>query len=171
MKEVKFRWVDKYLIHLTLRFKFAVMAIIPILTLIGLTLVLADHFDENIQQSQQQQAKQYTQKMSNALASAYQYIPDENKQQFLNSLNGDVTLQLEADASRDVQSSAIAGGEATIQGKRIESISRSDQNGLITVANVALPQASGSELFVYSTLFVLIMIIMSFMILILFLTY
>lgn len=160
MKEVKFRWVDKYLIHLTLRAKFAVLAIIPILTLIGLTLVLANHFDDNIQQSQLQQAEQYTQKINNALANAYEYIPEENKQQFLNSLNGDVKLHFKDDASRDIQSSAIAGGEAYIQGNRIESVSRSAPSGLITVANVTLPKSSGSELFVYGTLMLLIMLIM-----------
>lgn len=158
MKEVKFRWVDKYLIHMTLKSKFAVMAIIPILTLIGLTLVLTNHFDKNLQLSQLNQAEQYNQKMNETLATAYRFIPDENKQEFINSLSGDVTLHEENSATRDIQSSAIAGGESYLQGSRIESVSRS-QNGLITVSNIQLKTETSNEYFVYGTLLALIMLI------------
>ncbi|QQX78495.1 methyl-accepting chemotaxis protein [Shewanella sp. KX20019] len=159
MKEVKFRWVDKYLIHMTLKSKFTVMAVIPIFTLIGLTLVLTNHFDENLQQSQLTQAKQYNQQMSDALDKAYQLVADENKQQFLSALSGDISLYDEEKASRDVQTSANQGGGSQVQGNSIESISRSSQNGLITVSNVAVNQESTNEYFVYGTLIGLILII------------
>ncbi|PKG72540.1 chemotaxis protein [Shewanella sp. GutCb] len=159
MKEVKFRWVDKYLIHMTLKSKFAVMAIIPILTLIGFTLVLSHHFDENLQQSQLIQAQQYNQKMSDALDKAYQFVADEDKQPFLNALNGDISLYDENEATRDAKSFASQGGGAQVQGNRIKSVSRS-QNGLITVSNIALEQESSNGYFIYSTLAGLILLIL-----------
>ncbi|MEF1191754.1 methyl-accepting chemotaxis protein, partial [Vibrio parahaemolyticus] len=40
MKEIPFRWIDKYLIHLKIQEKFYLLFILPLLALVILTLVL-----------------------------------------------------------------------------------------------------------------------------------
>lgn len=45
MREVKFRWIDQYLIHMTLKTKFTILAIIPIITLMGLSYILYGQLD------------------------------------------------------------------------------------------------------------------------------
>ncbi|WP_298776584.1 methyl-accepting chemotaxis protein [uncultured Shewanella sp.] len=61
MKEVKFRWVDQYLIHMTLRTKFAILAILPMLALVVLTLVQTHQLNSHFQIQLAQQAKQHEQ--------------------------------------------------------------------------------------------------------------
>lgn len=40
MKEIPFRWIDKYLIHLKIQEKFYLLFVLPLLALVILTLVL-----------------------------------------------------------------------------------------------------------------------------------
>ena len=40
MKEIPFRWIDKYLIHLKIQEKFYLLFLLPLLALVILTLVL-----------------------------------------------------------------------------------------------------------------------------------
>lgn len=42
MKEVAFRWIDRYLIHITLQEKFYLLFLLPIIALISVTTILAD---------------------------------------------------------------------------------------------------------------------------------
>ncbi|MGF1817463.1 methyl-accepting chemotaxis protein, partial [Vibrio splendidus] len=40
MKEIPFRWIDKYLIHLKIQEKFYLLFLLPLIALVILTLVL-----------------------------------------------------------------------------------------------------------------------------------
>ncbi|MCW8327701.1 methyl-accepting chemotaxis protein [Photobacterium sp. SDRW27] len=46
MKEVAFRWIDKYLIHLTLQEKFYLLFLLPIIAVLGVSAILVDAADE-----------------------------------------------------------------------------------------------------------------------------
>ena len=46
MKEVAFRWIDKYLIHLTLQEKFYLLFLLPIIAVISVTAILVDAADD-----------------------------------------------------------------------------------------------------------------------------
>ncbi|WP_299495659.1 methyl-accepting chemotaxis protein [uncultured Shewanella sp.] len=70
MKEVKFRWVDQYLIHMTLKTKFAILAILPILALIVLTLVLSTQFNSHFQTQLARQTQQQEQAINQLSAQA-----------------------------------------------------------------------------------------------------
>ncbi|MCL1143275.1 methyl-accepting chemotaxis protein [Shewanella gaetbuli] len=48
MREVKFRWIDQYLIHMTLKTKFTILAVVPMLMIIGLTLFINHQHHQDI---------------------------------------------------------------------------------------------------------------------------
>ncbi|WOT06590.1 methyl-accepting chemotaxis protein [Shewanella youngdeokensis] len=151
MKAVKFRWVDKFLIHMTLKSKFTVVAIIPILTLVGLTFLLSHNFSKNLQESQLIQAEQYNQKLSDALDKAYRLLPNETKQPFLNAFNGDIRLYTQANTPLEIENIADNGGNSLVVGDHIKSVSRNSQSSLVTVSTIVRPQNSYNDYFVYAT--------------------
>jgi len=86
MKEVKFRWIDQFLIHMTLKTKFALLSIIPIILLVTLTLLISNKFEQtltsnnNIQQQQQRH-------ITDIVARATTYITASQQQQFLTEIS------------------------------------------------------------------------------------
>jgi hypothetical protein len=48
MKEVKFRWIDQYLIHMTLKTKFAILALVPMLMIVGFSVFLNNQFQQTL---------------------------------------------------------------------------------------------------------------------------
>ena len=42
MKEVAFRWIDRYLIHITLQEKFYLLFLLPVIALMSVATILAD---------------------------------------------------------------------------------------------------------------------------------
>ncbi|MCL1144759.1 methyl-accepting chemotaxis protein [Shewanella marinintestina] len=160
MKEVKFRWVDKYLIHMTLKAKFAVLAIIPIIALIGLTILLNAGYKQNLQENQVKQTQNFNQKLNKALDTAYQYIPQEDKAAYLESLQGELTITHQDSATRQLTALANSGGETRIIGNRVESVSMASANGLITTLNSMQIQGGQDQSLAYIALTLLIMIIL-----------
>ena len=160
MKEVKFRWVDKYLIHMTLKAKFAVLAIIPIIALIGLTILLNAGYKQNLQENQVKQTQNFNQKLNKALDTAYQYIPQEDKAAYLESLQGELTITHQDSATRQLTTLANSGGETRIIGNRVESVSMASANGLITTLNSTQIQGGQDQSLAYIALTLLIIIIL-----------
>lgn len=162
MKEVKFRWVDKYLIHMTLKSKFALLAIIPIMTLLGLSALLNSEYKQNAIDNQVAQTQEFNQTLNHALDTAYQYIPDENRDAFLTALNGEVTLYQQQSASHQVSALATKGGEASIQGGKIQSVSAVSPQGLISVLTTGQHNESHNEYLAYIASAILIGVILIF---------
>ncbi|MCG9730682.1 methyl-accepting chemotaxis protein [Shewanella sp. Isolate13] len=160
MKEVKFRWVDKYLIHMTLKSKFALLAIIPIITLLGLSALLNSEYRQNLVDSQVAQTQEFNQTLSHTLDTAYQYIPAENRDAFLNALNGQVAVHQQSNASHQISSLAAKGGEAAIEGDKIRSVSPQSPLGLITVLTTKQNTESHNEYLAYLATAILICIIL-----------
>ncbi|MEZ9596222.1 methyl-accepting chemotaxis protein [Shewanella sp. 10N.261.52.F9] len=160
MKEVKFRWVDKYLIHMTLKAKFAVLAIIPIIALIGLTILLNAGYKQNLQENQVKQTQNFNEKLNKALDTAYQYIPQEDKAAYLESFQGELTITHQDSATRQLTTLANSGGETRIIGNRVESVSMASANGLITTLNSTQIQGGQDQSLAYIALTLLIFIIL-----------
>ncbi|WP_406610583.1 methyl-accepting chemotaxis protein [Agarivorans sp. JK6] len=57
MKEVPFRWIDRFNIHLTLQEKFLLMFAFPMLALLAILLIVSSNVENHLQQLDQQQAQ------------------------------------------------------------------------------------------------------------------
>ena len=123
MREVKFRWIDQYLIHMTLKTKFTILAIIPIITLMGLSYILYGQFNSQLKQSHQQSALADAQKMAELIDLSLQYVADDkadNYQQALISAGfADRQSSLSTKASRLVDN----GGGTLMQGDSLTAYS------------------------------------------------
>ncbi|GIU14538.1 methyl-accepting chemotaxis protein [Shewanella sp. MBTL60-007] len=160
MKEVKFRWVDKYLIHMTLKSKFALLAIIPIITLLGLSALLNNEYRQNLVDSQVAQTQEFNQTLSHTLDTAYQYVPAENRDAFLSALNGQVAVHQQSSASHQISTLAAKGGETAIEGDKVRSVSSQSPLGLITVLTTKLNTENHNEYLGYLATAILICIIL-----------
>lgn len=70
MKEVKFRWIDQYLIHMTLKTKFAILAIVPVLMVLSLALVLNIKFNETLLETHLTQSQKHTNEVNQLVSQA-----------------------------------------------------------------------------------------------------
>ena len=87
MKEVKFRWVDKYLIQTTIRQKFIILASISILAL--LFLAAASHYELGKMSSEFDKylEVQNAQQKQTVVDAALEYIPAQQRQDFLSQIS------------------------------------------------------------------------------------
>ncbi|MCL1140405.1 methyl-accepting chemotaxis protein [Shewanella pneumatophori] len=160
MKEVKFRWVDKYLIHMTLRAKFAVLAIIPIITLLSLAVLLNANYKQNLIESQIAQTDEFNRSLNNALNTAYQFVPQEQRKAFLTALQGEISVNHQQSAPRQLTSVANNGGQTQVVGNKVESTSDIGSNGLITTLTSKQQSQTHNEYMAYLILALLISIIL-----------
>ncbi|PVZ72273.1 methyl-accepting chemotaxis protein [Pelagibaculum spongiae] len=70
MKEVKFRWIDKYLIQLRVKSKFMILGAMAILALVGQTYWLVSHYENGFVAYQQRMDQQYQQQVQQLIDSA-----------------------------------------------------------------------------------------------------
>ncbi|GIU45687.1 hypothetical protein TUM4438_19730 [Shewanella sairae] len=92
MKEVKFRWVDKYLIHMSLKTKFSVLAIIPIIALIGLSVLLNSVHKQNQLDAQVAQAQIFNQQFNDVIDIASQHMSETDLKAFLGAVDGNIAI-------------------------------------------------------------------------------
>lgn len=141
MKEVKFRWIDQYLIHMTLKTKFAILAVIPMVMLIGLALFLNAHNKEILIQSQLatllHNAKQINQLSSQSLSLADLSSTQtaDHLAQLQHRSDPNVSIISSANADSLLQKLANNGGGIDEQGKTLRVVSSVSEQGLITVIN------------------------------------
>lgn len=167
MKEVKFRWIDQYLIHMTLKTKFAILAVIPMLMLIGLALFLNAHYKEVLIQSQlttlQQHAKQINQLASQSLNLAN--VPPTQAAEQLAQLQrqptSNVSITNRANVDSRLQTLANNGGGIHEQGKTLRVVSDVSEQGIITVINAdknnLTQQFDKGQWLIYSVIAVLLL--------------
>lgn len=162
MKEVKFRWIDQYLIHMSLKTKFTVLAIIPIMTLIGLALVLYGLFNHQLSQSHQVTSINNAQQLADAIEISYQHIPIEQQLAFKRALVQQGIATPSDSLTVDVARMASQGGGVNLIDDDINAYSRITNSGLIAHVQVKdLRQALDSaKPYVLTTLVVLTLIIL-----------
>ncbi|ASJ96560.1 methyl-accepting chemotaxis protein [Shewanella marisflavi] len=136
MREVKFRWIDQYLIHMTLKTKFTILAIIPIITLMGLSYILYGQFNNQLKQSHQQSALADAQKMVALIDLSQQYVPktqaDSYQQALINAGFAESKQSLRQDAARLVDN----GGGTMVNGEAIQAFSQASNTGLVAKTQV-----------------------------------
>lgn len=162
MKEVKFRWVDQFLIKLTLKSKFTILALIPILTLIGLSFVLYSQFTLQLAQSQQSLALQQTKAISQVVTLSQQFIPQEQRNEFVKQLESTGTVIDQRDLSREQRNIAKQGGGIVSNKHQTLAISAISQDGLVSSTTVDSPKElmKGTQGFLLACLVVLILVVL-----------
>jgi len=112
MKEVKFRWIDGFLIHMTLKTKFAILSIIPIVLLVALTLISNNSYEQIISQNMHNQSQQHQQKISDIVAKAKLYIEPQQQQRFLSEVKSLTFVQPRSNSDISDYQQWVYGGLA-----------------------------------------------------------
>ncbi|MCL1126169.1 methyl-accepting chemotaxis protein [Shewanella surugensis] len=130
MKEVKFRWVDQYLIHMTLKTKFAILAILPIFSLMVLTVVFSIQFNAHFQTQLTQQAQHHNQSLSHIIDQAYPLLSKTEQATFIAQINQQKNISVLS----NTQVNSALGLTHSPANNRI--VSQASSNGLITITDV-----------------------------------
>jgi len=112
MKEVKFRWIDKFLIHMTLKTKFAILSIIPIVLLVALTLVSNNSYEQIISQNTHNQSQLHQQQISDIVTKAKLYIEPQQQQNFLSDVRSLTLVKPYSDSDISDYQQWVYGGLA-----------------------------------------------------------
>ena len=164
MKEVKFRWVDQFLIKMTLKTKFSILAIIPILSLMGLTFILYSLFTSQLAQSHQDAALQQTKAMSQIVTLSQKFIPQEQQSNYLRQLTQLDSVKSQQNMSREQLNAANQGGGIVNDRYQTQAVSALNPSGLATliVIDDLSDVMAGSQMYVITCLIILILIILIF---------
>ncbi|AQS36500.1 methyl-accepting chemotaxis sensory transducer [Shewanella psychrophila] len=161
MKEVKFRWVDQFLIQMTLKTKFAILAIIPILTLIGLSFILYSQFMQQITQSHNDTAQQQSRAIDEIVTLSASYIPQAQQADYFSQLTRLQRVIKEQNLSREQAQAANRGGGIVKDNYQTQAIGPQNNTGV--VASVTMRDLStvmdSSRVYVITCLMALILII------------
>ena len=164
MKEVKFRWIDQYLIHMTLKTKFAILAVVPIIVLVILTSVLNMRFDEHLVQQHKALSQTQTTEINALVEAALATLPAESQQPFLNQITGTYSVTAVDNLSQELQQLAQNGGG--ISEKEQQSVSAVNAHNLVTVARfdqkMFAKAAQSDNVFTYSVTAALALVIILF---------
>lgn len=137
MKEVKFRWIDQYLIHMTLKTKFAILSIVPMLMIVGLALFLDNQSQQTLIQGQLNSLQNASQQINQVTGSLYNKLPEPERQTILSQLSreikGNVSIVSVNEADSKAQSIARSGGGIDDSGKQPRAVSRVNDQNLITI--------------------------------------
>ncbi|GGI89119.1 methyl-accepting chemotaxis protein [Shewanella gelidii] len=138
MKEVKFRWIDKYLIHMTLRTKFAVLALVPILILILFAYLLLASHQASTQHILANLTQTQSQHINKTIEIALKQLPESAHQNFIQQLPAQLQVMPKNSASHDARTLAQEGGGVT--NDLTQAFSSSNQFNLIT--GLEVPKAA-----------------------------
>ncbi|GIU53269.1 MULTISPECIES: methyl-accepting chemotaxis protein [Shewanella] len=88
MKEVKFRWVDQFLIKLSIKAKFTILAIVPIALILLLTFTLINSFQTTLAKAEIDEAVSLNNTYNHAVDVALNLLDEDKHQAFLSDLDG-----------------------------------------------------------------------------------
>ncbi|MDT3272950.1 methyl-accepting chemotaxis protein [Shewanella sp. SP2S2-4] len=137
MKEVKFRWIDQYLIHMTLKTKFAILSIVPMLMIVGLAIFLDNQSQQTLVQGQLNGLQNASQQINQVTGTLYNKLPEQERQAILSQLSrdikGNVSIISVNEADSKAQSLARSGGGIDNSGKLPRAVSGVNDQNLITI--------------------------------------
>ncbi|CAM4095583.1 methyl-accepting chemotaxis protein [Shewanella aquimarina] len=136
MREVKFRWIDQYLIHMTLKTKFTILAIIPIITLMGLSYILYGQFNSQLKQSHQHSALADAQKMAELIDLSLQYVADDKADNYQQALISAGFAERQSSLSTKASRLVDNGGGTLMQGDSLTAYSRAASANLAAKTEV-----------------------------------
>ncbi|AZQ10751.1 methyl-accepting chemotaxis protein [Shewanella khirikhana] len=142
MKEVKFRWIDQYLIHMTLKTKFAILAIVPVLMLLALAFVLNLRFSDTLLESHLERASAQANQTNQLVSQALNFIPQDKQQAFLQSIQADARVV--PVASLDGKSAQLArtGGGSLQKRGQYKAVSAVGSAQYVTVQDFSAKSAT-----------------------------
>ncbi|MBR9727070.1 methyl-accepting chemotaxis protein [Shewanella intestini] len=163
MKEVKFRWVDQFLIHMSLKTKFTILAIVPMLMMIGLTVFLNHQHQKNVQQTYLNSVLQSNNATINYLDSALKSIPDNQRQSMATTLSSHSRIQQLNALPFDLKNLANAGGGIDMSKSTVSVISKRNNHNQVIVSEVNLSDIDvGNTGFSYALVAALLFILFIF---------
>ncbi|WP_297891435.1 methyl-accepting chemotaxis protein [Shewanella sp.] len=137
MKEVKFRWIDQYLIHMTLKTKFAILALVPMLMMVGFAVFLNNQFQQTQLENHLATLQSSSQKINQVAGLLYEKSAEQERQalegQLRRDLQGNVSIVSLTSADAKAQSIARSGGGVDTSGKALRAISSVNDQDLITI--------------------------------------
>ncbi|OBT11734.1 chemotaxis protein [Shewanella sp. UCD-FRSSP16_17] len=110
MKEVKFRWIDQFLIKLTIKAKFTILAMVPILLILLLTIALTTSFKTTLAEAEIYEAIALNNNYNHAVEVALDLLNEEQKQTFLSNINGNSSAVNVSSLGHQAQQMARQGG-------------------------------------------------------------
>ncbi len=110
MKEVKFRWIDQFLIKLTIKAKFTILAMVPILLILLLTIALTTSFKTTLAEAEIDEAIALNNTYNHAVEVALDLLNEEQKQTFLSNINGNSNAVNVSSLGHQAQQMARQGG-------------------------------------------------------------
>ncbi|RTR39670.1 methyl-accepting chemotaxis protein [Shewanella canadensis] len=137
MKEVKFRWIDQYLIHMTLKTKFAILAIVPIFTLVGLAFMLNSQFESELLDTHNNASLNQAQSINSVIDISYDFIPEAQRAQYLQKINRVANTKIVSKLDGKSERLAQRGGGNLETNSGLQSVSRVSNNQLVTTSTVA----------------------------------
>lgn len=165
MKEVKFRWIDQYLIQMTLRTKFAILALVPMLMIVGLAILLTQQFKHNLLQNHLNELQSSSQTINQVATALYNQLPEQQRQhisrlasQGLHNVN--VVTLLEADSR--AQTLAKNGGgidNLSTPHRAISALSNQQLITIIAVDNGHINALGSDNTFIYSVIAIMLLVL------------
>lgn len=139
MKEVKFRWIDQYLIHMTLKTKFAILALVPMFMIVGLAVFLNTQFRDTLLESHLNGIQDSSQKINQLAAQIYNKLPEQEQQNLPNLLSQgmqNVRIVTVSEADSRAQTLARSGGGIDTSSSPQRAISSVNAQNLVTIIPV-----------------------------------
>ncbi|WP_394147052.1 methyl-accepting chemotaxis protein [Shewanella atlantica] len=142
MKEVKFRWIDQYLIHMTLKTKFSILAIVPIITLIGLALLLNSQFQSELNQTHQNANLRQAQDINAIVDIGYDFIAESKRAEYLQAVNRITDTKLASSVDSKSERLAQRGGGNLESSSGMLAVSKISNHRLVTTSNLSALKSS-----------------------------
>ncbi|QIR14354.1 methyl-accepting chemotaxis protein [Shewanella aestuarii] len=142
MKEVKFRWIDQYLIHMTLKTKFTILAVVPMLMIIGLTLFLNHQHSKNLISSSIENQLQQIKQTNEFIENVYDLIPADTRKNLSNQLNNHSKIVTVNELDNRLGNLAQQGGGVLQPGDSIQLVSGINLHDYVIVTELSKQQLS-----------------------------
>lgn len=163
MREVKFRWIDQYLIHMTLKTKFTILAIIPIITLVGLSFILQQQFNQQLTNSHMNSALTSANKIAQIIELSQHYIPTEQQQIYRNALVQEGLASNKQALANEIGHAANQNGKSIKRDDNITAYSREAQGmvAMVSVNNLSEVLNSSRQYVIFSLVMLILVILIS----------
>ncbi|MCL1076836.1 methyl-accepting chemotaxis protein [Parashewanella spongiae] len=149
MKEVKFRWIDKYLIQTTIRAKFIILACISIFTLLFLSFLLNQKYTDISKTTRLSSSIANVSQHNILIDKALEFIPGSKQQTFIANLSPELQVRPLSELPLKQQQVALDGG-GVIASQVISSVSPSNNVTIQTLKQNSITTNESSELSIFS---------------------
>ncbi len=149
MKEVKFRWIDKYLIQTTIRAKFIILASISIFTLLLLSFILNQKYTELAKTTQLQNSIANVSQQNSLIDKAIRFIPKSAQVSFFADVSSELQIRLLSELTLKQQQIALNGG-GVLATQVISSVSPNDRVSIRTLKLNSLMTEESDDLSLFS---------------------